>query len=147
MSDLDWRVIRELAELRSRFRHVLEHALLRVTPSTAGSTSFEPAVDVFSSADAVIVEAELPGVPADAIRLRLEGNELVISGELAGAAEPSGQFLRVERPRGQFRRSVTLPFEVDGAPAATLRAGILEVRLPYASASRRRIAIIGGGAP
>jgi HSP20 family molecular chaperone IbpA len=36
---------------------------------------------------------------------------------------------------------VELPAGVDGAPAATLRAGVLQVRLPKRAARRRRIVV------
>jgi HSP20 family molecular chaperone IbpA len=65
----------------------------------------------------------------------------VLSGELPAAAEGSSTFLRIERYRGPFRRVVHLPAEVAGEPAATLRAGVLQVRLPKRTSQRRRIAV------
>ena len=147
MGDLDWRVVRELMSVGERLREVVERALLPSSPvSLTGSATFEPPVDVWENDTEVIVEAELPGSRGDHIDLRLEAGSLVLSGELPEHSEVRGAFLRIERPRGRFHRVVTLPVEVAGEPRATLRGGILEVRLPKAGHARRRVRIVGEGA-
>ncbi len=136
--ELDWRALRELLELRARFRETLERALLRSSPGLlASGASFEPPGDVWESEGELVVELELPGARADEIDVRLEGSTLIISGDLAREPAEGGQFLRVERPRGQFHRGVALPVDVDGEPRATLHAGVLEVRLRRAAGARR----------
>lgn len=147
MGDLDWRVVRELMAVGVRLREVVERALLPSSPvALTRQATFEPLLDVWENDTEVIVEAELPGSRPGDVDLRLEGGSLVLSGELPEKAEPRGSFLRIERPRGRFHRLVSLPAEVTGEPNATLRSGILQVRLPKAAPSRRRVNIVREGA-
>lgn len=142
MTDLNWRTIRELALLRSRFSELLEEALMSVPAAAAqGAGPFEPPADVWEAGGEVVVEVEVPSARADDIDLRLEGDTLIISGHLPPASSAGGTFVRVERPRGKFQRVVELPVEVAGKPTARLRQGVLEVRLPSAAPSKRRIAV------
>jgi HSP20 family molecular chaperone IbpA len=140
MGERDLRTVRELMALRARLRELMEEAVLPYPPAAA-TTSFEFPVDVWESATEVVVEAELPGATVDAVELHLEGDRLVICGELPGAGGDAAAMLRIERYRGPFRRAVELPPEQYGTPAATLRAGVLQVRLPKQSTRRRRIAV------
>ncbi|MBI4914379.1 MAG: Hsp20/alpha crystallin family protein [Acidobacteria bacterium] len=145
MRDLDWRVIRELAALRTRFREVLEQALLPLPAATlSGSSAFEPTADVWEVDDRVVVALELPGVSSECIEIRLEGESLVVGGEIPPTSEGEGRFLRIERPRGRFHRVIPLPPGVKGEPSAVLQAGVLEVTLPCSRSGRRRIPIEGG---
>lgn len=142
MGELDFRTVRELMALRARLRELMEKAMLPHPPVASPATpSFECPIDVWETDAEVVVEAELPGATTEAIELRLEDGKLVIAGELPAACDDAATFLRIERYRGPFRRVVELPAEVDGAPAAALRAGVLQIRLPKRTARRRRIVI------
>ena len=146
MGDLDWRAVRELMALAERLREATERALLPPSAVPLGQpAAFEPAIDVWESETEIIVEAELPGVsPAD-VDLRLEGGALVLSGHVAETGENPGAYLRIERPRGRFHRAVKLPESVSGEPQATLRGGVLEVRLPKTAPARRRVPVAREG--
>jgi HSP20 family protein len=142
MRDLDWRVIRELAELRTRFREVLERAMLPCPPAVMTSSgAFEPVADVWETEDEVVVAVELPGAVSESVAVRLEGSTLFVSGEMPAATEASGRFLRVERPRGPFHRAIPLPAGVNGKPRAFLSGGVLQVTLPRSRPLRRRVPI------
>jgi len=144
MGELDWRSVRELMALAERLREATERVLLPVSPVRLGQpAAFEPPVDVWESETEVIVEAELPGVKVDDIDLRLDAGALILSGNLPERSELSGAHLRIERPRGRFHRAVGLPAEVASEPRATLRGGVLKVRLPKTRTSRRRVAVKG----
>ncbi len=145
MADLDWQAVRELAAVAARLRELVERAALPLgAVPLAQPEGFEPAVDVWEDDREVTVEAELPGARSGDIELRLEGNVLVISGELPETTEAGGRFLRVERLRGRFRRAVPLPAEVGTEPTARVREGVLQVRLPK-TASRHRVGIVKEG--
>ncbi len=147
MGDLDWRVVRELMAAGERLRELVERALLPSSPiALTRPATFEPPVDVWENDTEIIIEAELPGSRSGDIDLRLDGGSLVLSGELAENAELRGAYLRIERPRGRFHRVVSLPVEVVGEPRATLRGGVLQVRLPKAGTARRRVRIVKEGA-
>jgi HSP20 family protein len=142
MADLDWRTVRELMALRLRLKELMERAMLPDASAVSGSVPpFECPVDVWESDAEVVVEAELPGAAADTVEARIEGDALVLTGELPRPPEGSGAYLRIERFRGPFRRVVDLPAEVSGEPVATLRAGVLQVRLPKRASRRRHIVV------
>ena len=145
MADLDWQAVRALAAVAARLRELVERAALPLgAVPLAQPEGFEPAVDVWEDDHEVTVEAELPGAHSADVELRLQGNVLVISGELPENTEVGGRFLRVERLRGRFRRVVPLPAHVSNEPTARMREGVLEVRLPK-TASRRRVGIVKEG--
>jgi len=138
MADLDWQAVRELAAFAARLRELVDRSVLPLDAvALARPEGFEPPLDVWEDDREVIIEAELPGARSANVDLRLEGNTLIISGELPEGSETGGTFLRVERLRGRFRRVLPLPAGVAGEPTAAMRAGVLQVRLPKAAARRR----------
>jgi HSP20 family protein len=100
-----------------------------------------PAVDVYETADELVVLADLPGVHPSAIQLSVDGRVLTLRGEKPAPGGPSkaeSDQLR-ERRFGPFLRHITLPTEVNvDAVRADFRLGVLEVRLPKAEEARTR---------
>jgi HSP20 family protein len=97
-------------------------------------------IDVTTTADALKIQASLPGVEPGDVEITVEDGTLTISGrtrELRRGDE--GSPLVQEIRRGSFSRSVTLPngLEPDRA-AATFEHGILSLRIPKAEATRPR---------
>src|ERR1700745_3578679 len=76
-----------------------------------------PAINVAETKDAFEVTAELPGVDEKDIKVSLDNNQLVISGEKKAESTKEEKDWHVEeRSYGSFSRSVSLPFEPeDGA--------------------------------
>lgn len=146
MRELDWQVFRELASLTQRMQALLESAFLAPSSLASPPAAFPP-VDVYESEEAVVVEAELPGVAAHDLQVELENEKLVISGVL-GSQNSEGEetLLRMERPRGRFHRVIPLPSSVVPPFEATLSRGVLAVRLPKARGSGRSIRIAREGA-
>ena len=97
-----------------------------------------PGMDVIERADEVIVRAAVPGVRKDDLEVSVSGTLLTLRcAERAAHKEELGEYYRRELPRG-FSRSLVLPAEVDEAKAsATLRDGLLELRLPKPERQRR----------
>lgn len=107
---------------------------------------FAPRVDVTESDDQLMVAAELPGVPEDAIEISLRGNVLCIKGEKKSESEDKNKDCHVlERSYGMFERLISLPFDPSGAePDATFRDGVLHIKIakpPKATTKARRIRI------
>lgn len=104
-----------------------------------GSDANRPAVNVWADDQSVQVEAELPGVAEDALEITVVENELTIAGRREPDLGEHVRVLRRERPTGEFRRVVALPFEVAADEVdATLEHGVLTVRLPKAPSARPR---------
>jgi len=105
---------------------------------------FKVAVDIREDEDAFLVEAEVPGLAAEDVKVDVEKNVLTIRGERkVEKEEDEGKYNRIERRFGSFSRSFTLPETVDAdSISADLRDGVLALRLPKKEApSPRNISV------
>jgi HSP20 family protein len=103
-----------------------------------------PAVNVWEDGDAVLVEAELPGLDLKDLEIYVTGgNQLTIKGERKPAVPEELTWHRQERTFGPFSRVLTLPFPVDADKVeARFENGVLSVRLAkHESAKPRKIPI------
>jgi HSP20 family protein len=94
--------------------------------------TWAPRMDVYGTDDAIIVQAELPGLKRDDVQVEIEGDNLVIRGESKAASELKDEdYYRSERRYGSFYRRMPIP---EGVIADQIQAkladGVLEVRLP-----------------
>lgn len=97
-----------------------------------------PAVNVWTGEDGAIVTAELPGIRPDDIEISVVGESVVLRGNRPGE-EIAGDWLRRERPLGQFVRTLELPFRVEaGKVEARFSRGLLEISLPRAESEKPR---------
>jgi HSP20 family protein len=100
-------------------------------------------VDIEETDDAWLMEAELPGVKRGDVTVEMQGDELVIHGEIK-ERERTGVLRRRSRRVGQFEFRVRLPGNIDESGIdANLHAGVLTVKAPKARAEARRIEISG----
>jgi HSP20 family protein len=109
-----------------------------------GTYTWTPPVDIYETDDALVFQAELPGVSKDAVSIEIHQNTLILRGERKREAEvPDHRYHRTERAYGAFQRSFVLPTLVDQEKVqATYHDGMLELRLPKSEAAKpRRIAI------
>jgi HSP20 family protein len=131
-----WDPFRDLLTLQNELSNV---GRLMNTPS------WTPPVDLYETASAFVLEAELPGLTRDQIDIHVEEHLVVIRGHRnSGSAASQAsceEYHRVERGHGHFSRAFTLPAAVDiQAVHADLRDGILTVTLPkVAPPAPRRI--------
>ena len=107
-----------------------------------------PAMDVLSQDGDLVVRAELPGMKQEDVDITIQNGVLTISGEhKAEQEEERGGYYMRERRRGSFRRSLTLPEDVDESKVhARFQSGVLEVTIEGAAAVKepKRIEIEGG---
>jgi HSP20 family protein len=95
--------------------------------------AFAPRIDLSESDKGYQVEAELPGVRKENIKISVDGKKVSIEAEVKRAAEQKEGETEVgaERVIKKFTRSFTLPGEVDDAHAmAKLEHGVLTLTLP-----------------
>jgi HSP20 family protein len=115
----------------------------------ATATAWAPALDISERKDAYLVTVELPGVEADDLEITLEDGLLTIQGERHFAHDSSEQqFHRVERRYGAFRRSITLPAQVQAEQIETsFDNGVLQILVPkMEEAKPKRIQVRPGRA-
>jgi HSP20 family protein len=113
------------------------------------ATAWAPALDISERKDAYLVTVELPGVEADDLEITLEDGLLTIQGERHFAHDSSEQqFHRVERRYGAFRRSITLPAQVQAEQIeASFDNGVLQIVVPkMEEATPKRIQVRPGRA-
>jgi HSP20 family protein len=90
-----------------------------------------PTIDVAETTDAIEVSAELPGVDEKDIKVSVDGNRLVISGEKKEETKKDEKDWHVEeRSYGSFYRSMSLPFKPeDGAVEAHFDKRVLHLNI------------------
>jgi HSP20 family protein len=110
-----------------------------------------PAINVAETKDAFEVTAELPGVDEKDIKVSLDENQLVISGEKkADTSKEEKDWHIEERSYGSFYRSMSLPFEPeDGAVDAHFDKGVLHltIKKPAKTVKTTKTIDIKTGAP
>jgi HSP20 family protein len=98
-----------------------------------------PAINMWDAGDALMLEAEVPGLRQDDLEILTMGSELTIKGRRTAPAEEHRTYHRQERGTGEFSRVVTLPVEVEADRVeATLSDGVLTLKLPKAASARPR---------
>lgn len=117
----------------------------------SGDAGWSPAVEVSESNGKVSVQAELPGLSPEDVRVEIGDNEIVIQGERRVEHEENRRGVRrSEREYGAFYRTIPLPegAQVDQAKAS-FRNGLLEVTVPVPqrASERRPVAIESGSEP
>jgi HSP20 family protein len=144
--------LRSAQEEMAQMSPMLAHALGLHTQrgnGRAATTAWAPALDISERKDAYLVTAELPGVEAEDLEVTLEDGLLTIQGERIFAHDSSEQqFHRVERRYGAFRRSITLPAQVQAEQIeASFDNGVLQIVVPkMEEATPKRIQIRPGRA-
>jgi len=95
-----------------------------------------PPLNVSENEDALFVRCEVPGMAIEDLDISLADSTLVIKGE---RKHKEGKYYRQERPTGAFQRVVSIsgPLDVDKIKAS-MKDGILEIRLPKAEAFKPR---------
>lgn len=136
-----WDPFRELTALRGEVGRVLGTAARQ---AAQGSGTWAPPVDVYETADEILVSAELPGLTAEQVEVEFDDHVLSIRGERAFVEpEGEGRYHHLERSYGSFARAITLPTGVrPDRISASFTDGVLAVRVPKAEEVKaRRIAI------
>lgn len=130
--------------LRDAMNQLLEESFVPSRGSRSGGNGQlvrSLPLDVFATQDAAVVIAAVPGITAEDLDITINQNVVTLSGNLPTAAESeqgkgSTWYLH-ELWHGPFRRSVTLPFEVDATKAeATFDNGIVRITLPKAERAK-----------
>ena len=106
--------------------------------------AWSPDVNVFDKDDQIIVEAEMPGMKKEDIKVSVQDHTLTLSGERKEETETKDKhFYRRERTEGSFLRSIGLPTGVDSEKIdASYNDGILTLTIPKSEdAKTKRVEI------
>jgi HSP20 family protein len=136
MAIVRWEPFRDLVSLQERMNRLFDDSFRGVARTGeedwALGGSWAPAVDIFELEGNIVLKAELPGVEAKDVDIRVENNVLTLRGERKFDNEVKREsYHRVERSYGAFSRSFTLPTVVDTSNIkAEFKEGVLRVTLP-----------------
>ena len=131
--------------LRDAMNQLLEESFVpsRGSRSSSGNgTMVRPLpLDVYATQEEAVIIAAVPGMSPQELEVTIDQNVVTLSGTVPTAAESEqgkgATWYLHELWHGQFRRSVTLPFEVDAGKAdASFENGIVRILLPKAERAK-----------
>ena len=104
---------------------------------------FNPPIDIYETADGLVLYADLPGVTAEGLDLQVQDNRLTLFGHVT-AEHSDAEYVHQEYKIGDFLRSFILSDEVDHERiSARLNNGVLRVELPRTTRTEpRRIEVV-----
>ena len=140
MAVVRWDPFQDLITLQDRMNHIFEQTMARSRGERegVGASAWSPPVDIYETADSLMLKAELPGLSKDDIDIQVRDNRLTLKGERRHEKETKEEnYLRVERVYGTFQRVFSLPTDVQPDKIrATFKDGVLEVIIPKAEAAK-----------
>jgi len=122
-----WDPWREMSQLQHEMNRLFSGA--RVS-NGIGQREFPP-VNLYVNDQDLLLTLELAGIDPAKVDITVTGDTVVISSERpVEQSKAEENFHRRERPVGQFKRELQLPFEVDPSKTeASYAKGVLSVRL------------------
>ncbi len=137
---IKWEPLSDLVSLRDAMDRLFEDSFVRTRglPSVWGGEGL--ALDMYETADSVVIKSSVPGITPEDIDITITGNVLTIKGESKMEEKvEKANYIRQERRYGAFQRSVTLPESVVADKAeATYENGVLTLSIPKAEESKPR---------
>ncbi|MFO7761410.1 MAG: Hsp20/alpha crystallin family protein [Thermodesulfobacteriota bacterium] len=106
--------------------------------------TWSPRLDVSETDKTVEIEADLPGMKKEDIKVSMENNILTIQGERKEEEKKEDkQYHYVERTTGSFYRSFQVPAEIDEDKIeATFKDGVLHLSLPKTEEAKKKVSNI-----
>jgi len=124
MATTRYNPVRELITLREAMDQVFNDTYLRNRDTRPAA--WQLPVDAYTSEDAIVLQADVPGLKPEQLDVTLEGETLTIRGELTARPEDRNYLLR-ERATGRFERVLTINTPIDAnkvtAEFAQVRGG------------------------
>lgn len=91
----------------------------------------KPVSDVYEDKNKIVLEAELPGIDLDDVKISIDGDILSVSGSVPVKKKDNIEYFRMERQRGSFSRTFILPAGIEREKiSASYDKGILTVTIP-----------------
>jgi HSP20 family protein len=136
MTLMRWTPWQELETMNRQISRMLDDGRTGSEGDVTGQ--WAPSVDIRETKDALVVQAELPGIDKKDVKVEVHNGVLTISGERRYEKDVTEDRVhRVERAYGSFSRSFSLPNNIDGNRVeAQMKDGVLEVRLPKHESAR-----------
>lgn len=134
-----WKPFGDLVSMHGKINRLFEDAFSDFDKESGMLTSaWNPATDIYETKDEYVFKVEIPGLSKDDINVEFCDNTLTIKGEKKEDKDvkKDGYHL-IESFSGNFNRSYRLPQNVNTKNIqATMKDGILELRIPKAEESK-----------
>src|SRR5690349_111130 len=109
-----WEPFSGLSTLHNQVNRLFNETMFHGTGEGSALTTWAPTVDIYETANELVVKADLPDMSEKDIDVRVENNLLTITGERKFEKNLEEEnYLRVERSYGSFSRSFSLPNTVN----------------------------------
>jgi HSP20 family protein len=131
MAIVHYTPFRELRTMQDQMNRLLDMAWNRDGEELREGV-WQPSVDIYETADSVVIKAEIPDVDQKDIDVKIEDNMLTIRGERKLDKDVKKEnYHRIERYFGPFQRSFALPPTIAQEKIrAACDRGVLTVTLP-----------------
>jgi HSP20 family protein len=142
MAVIRWNPWRDTMTLREATDRLLEDSFVRPRRQWGEGTQERPfnlPLDVYTTADEIVITASLPGLTPDEVDISIDGDVLTIRGEMRGPLENVDYLFQERACTGTFARKLTLnvPVQADKAEAV-FEHGVLTLTLPKAEEVKPR---------
>ncbi|MBI4549598.1 MAG: Hsp20/alpha crystallin family protein [Candidatus Omnitrophica bacterium] len=131
-----WDPFEEMDRMQERIDRLFRDSFNRGRGSSEFSPwvslpEFEPDADLRETRDGYVAVFDLPGLEKDRIKVEVNENALIVSGERQSASEQESEgYYQAERSFGSFQRVLPLPTGVDPENVqAAYENGVLTVKL------------------
>ena len=140
----NWDPIRDLVQMRQAMNRFVEDWNTRPTGrDREGTPCYRLPLDAYSTEDAIVIEAAMPGADPDEVDVTFDGDSLTIRAEVKPSEGEGRSYLIRELGYGILERSLNLnvPVDVDKVEAQFAN-GVLTLTIPKAeSVKPRKIAV------
>jgi HSP20 family protein len=146
MHVLRWSHRNELRYFQDEMKRVFDDFFSRLWEGREDKyLAWEPAIDVSETDNEILVEAELPGMKKDDVKIALGNSTLTIKGERKQEEKKKqGKYHSTERYYGSFYRAIDLPSYVDEKNIqAKFKDGVLKVTMPKKKEAKSKEIEIG----
>ena len=134
MAIVKWDPFRDMITMKDRMDRLFEDSLnrFRGEAEDMAHSTWSPAVDIYETADDIIIKAEIPGVNKKDISVEVKDNSLYLKGERKFKKEVKEEnYHRMERSYGSFCRIFSLPTSVkQDEIKAKFKNGVLQISIP-----------------
>lgn len=133
----------ETKELQVQDSEKQEATTMSDAERTRSRKAYVPQADIYETAEDIVVVADMPGIDEKSVDITLEKNILTINGYVESEAPQNYSLAYAEYEVGDYERSFTLSNQIDQEKIeATVRNGVLRLRLPKAGPAKARKIVV-----
>jgi len=142
----------ELLSLRRTMDRLFDETLFQPLASVRSDAGQTMPLDIYTTPEALVIEAALPGVKPDDVEVTTLGDTLTLTARTnAARTARDGGYEVQEVRRGRFTRTVGLPAGLrNDAATATFENGLLRLSIPRAEQALARhipVTVVESGGP